>query len=294
MIRNNILTKKFLLLCIYCGVFLVALLPAGCSAGKKFTLWQLPSQVNTIGNSYVLKSTKEKVVVMDGGTKDEESYLRGFLGALGNNVDLWIVSHPHNDHMGALTNILENPGDIKIKKIIHSLLPDSIIKLEEECQEDTYRYYNALQKSGIEVVNLSEPGLQFNIDEINFKVLGVANPEFTTNPYNNSSCIIRVWDTYKSFVFLGDAGIECGEKVLQGLYRNDLDCDYIQMAHHGQQGCNEHFYKTVKFHSCLWPTPSWVWNNDHGNLETIHTRHWMDEKGIKKHFISWKGLSKIE
>lgn len=32
-----------------------------------FTLWQFASQVNTIGNSYVLLTDKGRVVVMDGG-----------------------------------------------------------------------------------------------------------------------------------------------------------------------------------------------------------------------------------
>jgi hypothetical protein len=74
----------------------------------------------------------------------------------------------------------------------------------------------------------------------------------------------------------------------------------MQMAHHGQNGCDENFYKTVSFRVCLWPTPSWVWNNDAGGgfnthiLKTIDTRGWMDEKGIKEQHVSWEGLTKIE
>lgn len=285
---------------VFLASFFIIMHLAGCNAEKRFTLWQLPSQVNTIGNSYVIKSNGGKVVVIDGGTASEESYLRGFIGALGNEVELWIVSHPHDDHMGALTNILEKPNDIIIKRILHSALPDSIIRLEEVSQENVYKYDRALHNSGIDVVNITEPGLQFDIDEIKFKILGVANPEFTTNPYNNSSCIIRVWDNHKSFVFLGDAGVECGNKVLESPFVNDLNCDYLQMAHHGQQGCDENFYKTVNFHTCLWSTPTWVWENNNGggpgsgNLTTMDTRKWMDEKGIRKHYISWQGLAKIK
>ena len=128
----------------------------------------------------------------------------------------------------------------------------------------------------------------------------MTNEEFRTNPYNNSSMIIRVWDKAKSLVFLGDAGVECGNKALNGPYRKDLDCDYLQMAHHGQQGCDENFYKTINFKACLWPTPTWVWNNDQGKgfntgpLKTIDTRRWMDEIGITEHYISWQGIVKIE
>lgn len=39
------------------------------------------------------------------------------------------------------------------------------------------------------------------------------------------------------------AGEECGDKVLKK-YRSHLDCDYVQMAHHGQKGVREEFYKT--------------------------------------------------
>ena len=150
-----------------------------------------------------------------------------------------------------------------------------------------------------EVVDLREPGLALKIDGLNLKVLGVTNEEFRTNPYNNSSTIIRAWDRDKSVVFLGDAGVECGDKVLAGPYRDDLNCDYLQMAHHGQQGCSEEFYKSIRFRACLWPTPTWVWNNDNGtginthNLKTFDTRRWMDEIGITEHHISWQGLTRI-
>ena len=51
-----------------------------------FTLWQIPSHRNTIGNSYVMRTSKGKVIVMDGGFPQEELTLRGFIGALGNQV----------------------------------------------------------------------------------------------------------------------------------------------------------------------------------------------------------------
>ena len=108
-------------------VFPAALSGKGRGTGKGkpgFTLWQLPSQVDTIGNSYVLQTDGGRLVVMDGGMKDETLFLKGFLAALGNEVEAWFVSHPHNDHMGALTEILKKPGDLKIRKIYHSRFSD--------------------------------------------------------------------------------------------------------------------------------------------------------------------------
>ena len=250
----------------------------------------------------MLQTDGGRLVVMDGGMKDETLFLKGFLAALGNEVEAWFVSHPHNDHMGALTEILKKPGDLKIRKIYHSRFSDSLLSAEHPYDSYAREFYAELDRldpAATEVVDLREPGLALKIDGLNLKVLGVTNEEFRTNPYNNSSTIIRAWDRDKSVVFLGDAGVECGDKVLAGPYRDDLNCDYLQMAHHGQQGCSEEFYKSIRFRACLWPTPTWVWNNDNGtginthNLKTFDTRRWMDEIGITEHHISWQGLTRI-
>ncbi len=285
---------------LFYAVLLFLSVSVTAQAGKRFTMWQLPSQINTIGNSYVFRTDEGRVIVMDGGVKEETQYLRGFLAALGNEVEAWIVSHPHADHIGALTDILNYPGEIKIKKIYHSPFSRKLCSLDTAEEQASLDYYDALKKSGIETVDLYEPGLEVAIDCLHFKILGVTNEEITVNPYNNSSMVVRVWDKYKSMLFLGDLGVEGGDKLLANVPRKELDCDYMQMAHHGQRGVSESFYKTVRFSACLWPTPSWVYNNDIGGgfntatLETVSTRKWMDEKGIKKHFVSCKGLCKIE
>lgn len=263
-------------------------------------MWQIPSHRNTIGNSYVFQTKNGKVIVMDGGFKEEELTLRGFVGALGNEVEAWFISHPHDDHIGALCAILKDKQDLKIKRIYHSRLCETVIDAEKGsaplCRE-FYKLLNEVQDT--EVIDMQVPGETYTFDEMNLKVLGVAN-NFTTNPYNNSSTILRVWDKQKSIVFLGDAGEECGDKVLHSNLSADLNCDYLQMAHHGQQGCSEAFYQSVKFKACLWPTPTWVWNNDQGKgyntgtLKTIETRKWMDSLMIREHHVSClEGLYKL-
>jgi len=267
---------------------------------SNFILWQLPSQINTIGNSYVFRMNDGKVVVMDGGVKEETIYLRGFLAALGNKVDVWFVSHPHSDHVGALNEILKAPGEIKIGKIYQSAFTPDFCKTEADYKTGAEDYYSNLKKSGIPVVEVTQPGMIIQIDQTKFKILGVKNEDITVNPYNNSCMVIRVWDAKKSFVFLADSGREEGNRLLNGPYRKDLDCDYLQMAHHGQNGVSKDFYRTIKFKACLWPSPSWVFNNDAGKgynthtFETVEIRNLVDSLGIKKNYVSCEGLVKIE
>lgn len=286
-------------------VAIVAAYPMSLLAKSGFAMYQVPAIEDNIGNSYVFVTDKGKVIVMDGGRYPEDCFLRGFIAALGNEVEAWFVSHPHDDHVGALTKILENPKGMKIKKIYHSRFSESLIDSEKPYNNYVRRFYTAidsLQKLGkLEVVDMRTPGLTGRIDGLNFKILGVTNEEFRTNPYNNSSTVIRVWDKKKSIVFLGDAGVECGDKLLNSEFAPDLNCDYLQVAHHGQNGCSENFYKTIQFKACLWPTPTWVWTNDFGTgagtgtLKTAETRRWMDEIGIKEHHVTClEGVFKLE
>lgn len=265
-----------------------------------FTLWQLPSQVDTIGNSYVLQSRGGEIIVLDGGAPQEENYLRGVLAALGNRVDAWLVSHPHDDHMGALNAILKDLRGLKIMKIYHSRFSDCLIDSESPYGTYTHEFYRRLSESGVSVADVREPGLRLSFDGLELKILSVTNEEIRINPYNNSSMVIRAWDERKSVVFLGDLGVEGGDKLLNGTFGRELDCDYLQMAHHGQAGVSREFYMQVKFGACLWPTPTWVYNNDIGGgfdthvLQTIHTRNWMKEKGIRIHYVSCEELARID
>lgn len=266
-----------------------------------FTLWQIPSHSNTIGNSYVFRTTKGKVIVMDGGFAEEANNMRGFIGALGNEVEAWFISHPHNDHMGALSEILKNPQDLRIKHIYHSRIGDAVKAGEPQWVKECDDFYERMAKSSIPVTDIRKPGDTYTYDDMNLKILSVANDEFLNNPYNNSSMIMRVWDKRKSITFLGDAGVECGNKALNGPFRDDLNCEYLQMAHHGQQGCSREFYRAIKFRACLWPTPTWVWNNDQGKgfntgiLKTVETRTWMKELGILEHHVTCEeGLWRLD
>ena len=271
---------------------------ASTAAANSFTLWQLPSQIDNIGNSYIILTPNGKVIVMDGGLKEEAPYLRGFLAALGNEVEAWFVSHPHTDHIGALTEILLDAKEVVIKKVYHSEFSPALLAVEPNSVPAAKAYYEALAASGIPVVNYTTPGAQVDIDGVHFKILTVADE--TVKSYNNASMVVRVWDKKKSILFLGDLGHESGDRLLNSIYRKDLDCDYIQMAHHGNHGVSKEFYRTVKFSACLWPSPSWVYNNDIGDgfntyiLETVEIRELMKELGITKHYVSCERLYKIK
>ena len=264
-------------------------------SGRSFTMWQIPSSTDTIGNSYVFRTDKGRIIVMDGGFEEEAGNLSELILKLGGTVEAWFISHPHRDHVGALSTILDDPDrKIKIKHVYHSRLTEEQI-VQDPGKMDQGRcrkFYAALDAGVVPSDDIQTPGEIYRFDNVRIKVLSVAQHDLLNNCYNNSSMILRLWDRNISIVFLGDAGVECGDRALAGAYADDLNCDFMQMAHHGQSGCSHDFYKSVDFHACLWPTPTFVWTNNQGggyntgNLKTMDTRRWMQEKGIREHHVT--------
>ena len=233
---------------------------------------------------------------MDGGSDEETDYLRGFISALGAEVEAWFISHPHDDHFWALLNILKEPGDIRINNIYHSRITPEIIAVENGVSsKQVVEIYEIFDKSAEFKVHDCHAGDEFEIDGVNFKILSEKNPEILTG-YNDQTMVIKMWDNKKSFVFLGDLGPEAGRKLMESEYMDDVKCDYLQMSHHGQDGCDKDFYMKAEFRACLWPSPTWVYDNDlgagfnTGPLKTIEVREWMKEKGITEHYVSNEGL----
>jgi len=274
----------------------------GCSCSRQegFTLWQLPSQADDHGNSYVIRTPHGRVVAIDGGKVAEADYLRGFLAALGNEVDAWIVTHPHFDHVGAMDKLLRDRQGLQVRRVYESRFTPAMIEAEAASADRVRAYYALIDAAeDIETVEC-RAGDEFTIDGVHFRILSQINPEITENVYNNSSMAFRVWDDAKSVVFLGDLGIEGGDKLLASEFRSDLDCDYLQLAHHGQNGCSERFYKSIRFRACLWPTATWLYDNDRGEgfdtgpWKSVETRRWMKEKGVTEHYVSCEGLHRID
>jgi glyoxylase-like metal-dependent hydrolase (beta-lactamase superfamily II) len=273
----------------------------GVGKGALFTLWQLPPQTRSQMNSYVIMTAANELVVIDGGTHGDAAYLREFIRSRGNHVHAWLISHTHYDHVGALTEILNTPEHIRIDKIYGTFPDDEWMKIHQNANahRTQLELKEAMEKARQPLLELS-PGQTIRFGDITFTILSSINPELTMNAVNNQSVTWRVDGGAKSVLFLGDLGEEGGDKLMHGPYGDRLSADYVQMAHHGQEGVKEAFYQAVNPRFCLWPTPGWLWENDKGDgpnsgrWRTLEVRAWMEKLSIEKHYIAKDGLQRIE
>lgn len=245
---------------------------------------------------YIIKTKNDKIVVIDGGTSEDSENFIKHIGTDTNKIDAWFITHPHKDHASVIIDVINNT-QIPIDNI-YVTLNDLQWYKENEPQryEEVERFFDTIQNENVkDKIHEVELHQKIQIDNINCEILGVKNPEITNKAINNSSMVIGMEVNNKSILFLGDTSEESQEKLIENNPVEKLKADIVQMAHHGQGGVNEEFYKLVNPKICMWPTPEWLWKNDSGEGEnsgpwlTKTTRKWIENLNVDKNIIEKDG-----
>lgn len=252
-------------------------------------LWMLGSTTGAQNLSIVIKSPNGKLIVIDGGWEADADKLSSLILQQGGKVDAWLITHPHEDHVGALCAILNDGArKIKIDKIYCSLAtPDWYRQVSPTGAGIADQLLSAFTKLPVgTVTNNIGRGTEINIDDVNIRVLNNRGV-YTYNGVNNSSLVYKIRVSGQSILILGDLAYDGGKDLIKTCTAAELKSDIVQMAHHGQQGVDQDAYALIAPTTCLWPSPAWLWNNDNGGgvgsgpWGTLTTRAWMDALGVK-------------
>ena len=255
--------------------------------------------------SIVIESNDGQLIVVDGGLKTNAPYLSKYIKSKGGKVAAWLLTHPHEDHVGALSVILEQQKvaghpdfyDIDPGQIYFSFAPYSYYEQYEQGYRlpmikevmDDLAAYPAEKKH-----ENSERGTTFSYGNVSVEILNTAY-SIPIDTGNNSSICYMITINGKKLLITGDLPYEAAGKLLEELPAEKLKADIVQMAHHGQQGVGRTVYEVVKPTICLWPTPIWLWENNNGgglnsgNWRTLEVRGWMRQLGVKTHVVAKDG-----
>jgi len=258
----------------------------------------LKSVENTICDSFIITTADGKVIAIDGGHTAETDYFIEYLKAVTGkktpHIDAWFLSHPHNDHVQVFNEVAENRANqVTFDKVMLNYVPYEIYESRSQSEGmEMVSEFNRISKSFPEKVQILNTGDVFNIGDAKITVLYTPDTSFID--VNEHSVIFRMDLGGTSIMFTGDAQVNAGNKTIEEWADSGLlDCDICKMSHHGQDGVDRNFYEAVSPEVCLWPTPSWVYENTNGNLKTFETRKWVEELGVKKEYKSFEGSAVI-
>jgi len=174
------------------------------------------------GDSILLKlpSDKGNILIDTGGNfysngKLSETKIIPYLKYEGvKKIDYLVVSHGDYDHMGEAINLVNN---FKVERVIFNCGP-----------------YNDLEQDLIKVLEKNKIVYYSCIKELNIndnKLYFLNNKDYR-NENDNSSVIYTELNNHK-FLFMGDAGVEVEEDLIEKY--NLKDIDVLKVGHHGSR-----------------------------------------------------------
>ncbi len=225
-----------------------------------------PRETNS--SFYTLYNPKKGLIVVDGGWAEDEEYVRNAIALFGNKVTAWILTHPHQDHIGAFNAIYQDLQGIKIEKIytVDMASPEECLAAAPWDNVDTYQEFLNLEIPELEYVSIGD---KFSICDLTieiFNAYGKHVKELSSDYINDGSMMFKVTGEKESMLFCADVGSSLSDYLLER-WGDKLKADYLQMGHHGFGGLKDDFYQMVSPKKVFFDAPSHMMNDTTGTYD---------------------------
>ena len=165
----------------------------------------------------ILVMNEGKTMLIDAGNNIDGEMLVQNLKTLGiTRIDYLIGTHPHEDHIGGLDNIIKNfeIGTIYMPKV----------------QANTKTFEDVLDAVKEKELTITTPKINdtFTIGQVECQVLAVDN---NAKNLNLASIVIQMKFDDMTYLFTGDAEKEVEEKMLKAT--KDIKANILKVGHHG-------------------------------------------------------------
>ena len=266
----------------------------GSNGESLITQRMLSNLQNNAGMSYVIRLCDGRFLLIDGGYDeyDEAERLLEVLERQNTNfekpqVAACIITHSHNDHLGAITRLIRDYSDrITFKDFIYNWPDPDYFKTRPDCE---HTEFDSLVKglTGVKEIRATT-GQRFCYANATFDVLYSCDdtyPEFTEQ-YNNSSLVIMMQINGKKLLWTGDAGVKASDCLVERYGETALRCDVLQVPHHGYGGGTDRLHRATAPKILLWPAPDYLYRIV---KDWSHNEYLTSAEGIKETYVSGHG-----
>lgn len=220
------------------------------------------------GMGYITVTEDGRIIIIDGGQPNDAETLSKLICAQTDDgkpvVDMWIITHPHLDHYGAVLEMSKNKAlknRIFVNKFVY-LYPNEFYNKKGEHQsfaQQELEMKTVADAFGAQRV-VPQRGDVISLDDITVEFLYVPDDCSVINTCNGSanhcSLILTVSGKEKKVMITGDA-YRRTMQITAWRYANKLKCDILQMPHHALcDSCCADFYKYVDPKILLLPISS--------------------------------------
>ena len=231
---------------------------------------------------YTIYNRSKGLIIVDGGWTEDAAMVRKVIDGLGGHVNAWILTHPHQDHIGAFNLLYTELDDITIDKIytVDMATPKECIEMASWDSVDAYNDFLALDIADITYLYAGD---KIDICELDFEIMSTydENVKNLSRDYlNDGSIMFKVTNNAETMLFCADVGIGMSD-FLVNKYGELLKADYLQMAHHGYGGLSDNFYTLVNPKIAFFDAPDWLMYDETGKYDNPQNAALMESMNAK-------------
>jgi competence protein ComEC len=186
------------------------------------------------GDSEFIELPNGQCMLIDAGVPDQGSTVVNYIKKLGHNkIDYLIATHPHNDHIGGMTDVINNfsIGNFYMPHTSSSDTPTTKVyeKLLSALSSKNISVHTA--KAGVSIIKYGN--LSANL---------IAPCGTNYGDLNQYSAVMMLQYGNNKFLFMGDAG-----NVSEDQITADIKADVLKVGHHGSKtATSQSFLNKVK------------------------------------------------
>ena len=171
------------------------------------------------GDALLLEFPTGETMLVDAGTRAQGKKVASFMRSRGiRSVDILVASHPHEDHIGGMMNILDAFPVGKVWDSPYRSASQTQLQFLESIAKKNIRYGHP------------KSGFTQQIGEVHITTLSPSSILKNTNSdANNNSVVLLVTYGNTRFLLMGDAEKEERQAILEAI----PEVTILKMAHHG-------------------------------------------------------------
>lgn len=200
------------------------------------------------GNGYVLETSEKKLIIIDGGSKEDSARLQEIIRKKGNNQVLaWFITSPMPNNTGALLEILKENSEIAIEHIYASLNTEEWYE-QSDLEEDEMAHIQELMENLYTEENLTkyidlQRRTRYLLD--NYVITPLELRENTSTNIADQTVILKVDNSFKSAIFFGNIGNKESHYFYEN-NRDQLENDMIQISTDQKESMNQELFEALK------------------------------------------------
>ena len=188
------------------------------------------------GDAILIVDSSGKKFLVDGGDGDYIIYsISDYLHPRDRVIDTVILTHPHQDHLSGIIDILERfeIGEVLYFPVCYN--------------SNLYSYFLGLDEN-LEVINPNYffPGESFSLDLL-FPKEEVQEGCVEYSNINNASIVLKLQTEDGSMLLTGDAEHEVEDWLMRNYTKNELKTDILKAGHHcSRTASSEKFLRYIE------------------------------------------------